>query len=365
MTTLITGGTGFLGRHLIDQLIARGQTDLRVLTRRHNAELEALGVEQMEGSLTDADDLARAVEGVSHVYHLAGLVERDRTQAHRMYELHVEASRKLFDALVASDTPVQKIVVASTSGTVGVSSDADFVATDASPYAEHTVRDWPYYLSKIYAERVCLEYLQRHDLPIVLMRPTLLLGPGDWRESSTGDVILFMKNKVPGVLPGGISVVDVRDTAEAFITAMERAEPGATYLLGAGNMTLASFFEHLADITGQRSPRLPVPGKLAKLGGKLLDALQDAGAPLGDIDPASLEMARYFWYIDSSRAERELDFSPRPVSLTLRDTVQWIREHHPDFAGQRRPRPEPPANWVPQETRDFARELRRRSGAES
>src|SRR5690554_6602058 len=205
MTTLIIGGTGFLGRHLIDQLLASGQRDLRVLTRRHNAELDALGVEQIEGSLGDAEVLNEAVEGVSRVYHLAGLVERDRNQAHRMYAVHVEGTRRLFDALLASDTDIEKIVVASTSGTVGVSRDAKVVANDSSPYAEHLVRDWPYYLSKIYEERVCLDYQKHHDLPVVMMRPTLLLGPGDWRESSIGDVVLFMKRRVPGVLPGGIS----------------------------------------------------------------------------------------------------------------------------------------------------------------
>ena len=365
MTTLITGGTGFLGRHLIDQLLAAGHSDLRVLTRRQNAELEALGVAQLEGSLDDADALNAAVEGVSRVYHLAGLVERDRSQAHRMYALHVEGTRRLFDALIASDTDIEKVVVASTSGTVGVSRDADFVADDTSPYAEHVVRDWPYYLSKIYQERVCVDYQKRHNLPVVLMRPTLLLGPGDWRESSTGDVVLFMKRKVPGVMPGGLSVVDVRDAAAAFIAAMERAEPGSSYLLGAGNLTLAAFFDHLADITGLSAPRLPVPGKLARLGGKLLGALQEAGAPPGDLDATSIEMARHFWYIDSSRAEDELGFDPRPITLTLRDTVQWIREHHPDFAGAPSHREEPPAEWVPSETLEYARELRRRAGVES
>jgi len=178
-------------------------------------------------------------------------------------------------------------------------------------------------------------------------------------------VVLFMKRRVPGVLPGGISLVDVRDVADAFIAAMERAEPGATYLLGAGNLTLAAFFDHLADITGLSAPRLPVPGRLAKLGGKLLGALQDAGAPAGDLDPASLEMARHFWYIDSTRARQDLGFDPRPLTLTLRDTVNWIRENHPDFAGERLQREEPPSQWVPQETREFARELRRRAGVES
>ncbi|MFU8803440.1 MAG: NAD-dependent epimerase/dehydratase family protein, partial [Bradymonadaceae bacterium] len=176
MTTLITGGTGFLGRHLIDALKARGEKNLRVLTRSFDLELADLGVEIIEGSLNDADDLAGAVDGVKKVYHLAGRVERDLDHAHKMYSLHVDGTRMLLEAL--KGRKVEKIVVASTSGTVGVGEDPDFMAFDDSPTADLIVKGWPYYLSKIYAERVCEEYIEEHGMPIVIMRPTLLLGPG-------------------------------------------------------------------------------------------------------------------------------------------------------------------------------------------
>ncbi len=144
MATLITGGTGFLGRHLIEQLVARGEQNLRVLSRSFDLELADLGCDIVEGSLDNPEALARATDGVTRVYHLAGKVERDYQNAHRMYALHVDGTRRLLDAL--RDQPVEKIVVASTSGTVGVSKSADTVADDDSPYAEQTARAWPYYL---------------------------------------------------------------------------------------------------------------------------------------------------------------------------------------------------------------------------
>lgn len=358
MTTLITGGTGFLGRHLIDLLIANGESDLRVLGRTPDAELIELGVEFIEGSLLSVGDLEQAVEGVSRVYHLAGRVERDRSKAHLMYSLHVDGTRLLLDALRESDTDIEKIVVASTSGTVGVGKSSDFVATDDSPHAESIVHNWPYYLSKIYAERLCTEYVDRYEMPIVLMRPTLLLGPGDRRESSTGDVILFLNKKVPGVIEGGMSFVDVRDTAEAFLAAMEKGEPGESFLLGAINLSIRDFFERLAAITGLPAPRIPIPDSVVRLGSKLLGALTQVKKDVGDLDPVSLEMARHYWYIDSSHAIERLGWSPRDPDRTLRDTVNWIRENHPEFQDARGERPDPPPELVAPETVEYARKLR-------
>ena len=358
MTTLITGGTGFLGQHLIDQLVAAGDRDLRVLSRNPNDMLQALGVEVVEGSLLSREDLEEATDGVERVYHLAGRVERDRKKAHLMYELHVDGTRLLLDVLRDSSTDVEKIVVASTSGTVGVGTNPDFMATDDSPHAESIVRNWPYYLSKIYGERVCFEYVEKYDMPIVQMRPTLLLGPGDERESSIGDVVNFLRRKIPGVIDGGISFVDVRDTADAFVRAMDDGEAGETFLVGASNLTMGEFFARLEAIAGVPAPKMKVPDTFAKLGSRLLDAVTKVTDEIGDIDPVSLEMARHFWYIDSSKARQKLGWSPRDPDKTLRDTIHWIRENHPEFQDERGPRPDPSPELVPPETVEFARKMR-------
>lgn len=362
MTTLITGGTGFLGRHLIDQLIADGQSDLRVLSRHPQPELEDLGIDVFQGSLLSRPDLEEAAEGVDRVYHLAGRVERDRDKAHLMYELHVDGTRLLLDVLDESSTDIDQVVVASTSGTVGVGDKPDFMADDNSPHAESLVRNWPYYLSKIYGERVCFDYVENQGLPVVLMRPTLLLGPGDERESSIGDVVMFMKRQIPGIVDGGISFVDVRDTAQAFIRAMERGTPGETYLLGAKNLTMREFLERLQALSGIPAPKTKIPDLVTRLGSRLLDRVTDITGNIGDMDPVSLEMARHYWYIDSSKAKRELDWSPRDPDRTLLDTITWINEYHPDFQDDDGPRPDPPPELVPRETVEYARTLREKTG---
>src|SRR5258707_4916984 len=105
-TTLITGGTGFLGAHLVRQLVESGQKDLRVMATSIPEWLTGLGVDTFEGSVTVADDVARAVEGVSEIYHLAGKVSREKDDPREMYKLHVEGTRLLCDAAIKSGVQI-------------------------------------------------------------------------------------------------------------------------------------------------------------------------------------------------------------------------------------------------------------------
>src|SRR5207237_1264354 len=127
-TTLITGGTGFLGSHLVRQLVESGSKDIRVMATSIPDWLAGLGVDTFEGSITDEDDVARAVEGVTEIYHLAGKVSRDRDDAREMYKLHVDGTRLLCDA--AKKAGVKTIVLASSSGTIAVTEKGDVIHDD-------------------------------------------------------------------------------------------------------------------------------------------------------------------------------------------------------------------------------------------
>src|SRR6266852_3438905 len=127
-TTLITGGTGFLGAHLVRQLIESGAKDIRVMATAIPEWLTGLGVDTVEGSVTNADDVARAVEGVTEIYHLAGKVSREKDDAREMYKLHVDGTRLLCDAAKAAG--VKTIVLASSSGTIAVSEKGDIVSDE-------------------------------------------------------------------------------------------------------------------------------------------------------------------------------------------------------------------------------------------
>src|ERR1041385_1131990 len=140
-TTLITGGTGFLGAHLVRQLVESGTKDIRVMATSIPEWLTGLGIDTFEGSITNEDDVARALEGVTEIYHLAGKVSRDKDDSREMYKLHVDGTRLLCDA--AKKAGVQTIVMASSSGTIAVSENADEVADETFSAPLDIVSRWP------------------------------------------------------------------------------------------------------------------------------------------------------------------------------------------------------------------------------
>ncbi|HRI53607.1 MAG TPA: NAD-dependent epimerase/dehydratase family protein, partial [Pseudomonadota bacterium] len=240
---LVTGGTGFLGEHLLRALRGSGQP-VRVLCREPTPELAELGVSVYQGDLVgaltrtesagsgprsesigDDDALAAALDGVREVYHLAGMVSRDPERAQTMMQLHVDGTRRLLHAAKAAG--VRRVLLASTSGTIAISRDPEPIPDETFPYPVELCGNWPYYLSKIYQEKLALDLAPKLGLELVVVNPSLLLGPGDRRGSSTGDVRRFLCGEIPVIPSGGLSFVDARDVAATCLVAMEKGRRGA------------------------------------------------------------------------------------------------------------------------------------------
>lgn len=325
---LVTGATGFLGSHLLSLL--GEHRPLRVLTRAATPELSRAGVEIVEGSLLDRKVLARSLRGVTQVYHAAGLVSRAAEAESEMFRVHVDGTRLLFEE--ARKAGVSRILLVSSSGTIAVTKE-EAISDESAPYRIETARRWPYYLSKIFQEKLALQMAEEGGPEVVVLNPSLLLGPGDHRLSSTGDVLRFLRGQIPIIPSGGLSFVDVRDAAAGAILAMERGKPSRRYLLASANWSMETFFARLGRIAGMRPPSLRVPDPLARLGAKVL-----AWASADAVDPVGVEMAQHFWYCDVSRAKAELAWEPRDPVETLEDTVADLRIRH-FGAPPGRPRP--------------------------
>src|SRR6185436_3268292 len=146
---VVTGATGFLGEHLCRVLVAQGRV-VRGLARSRSAILAELGVEHVRGDVLEGPELDRALAGAGAVFHLAGAVSRDPDDAQRMMRLHVDGTRRVLERMHAAG--IKRMILASTSGTIGVSKD-EAILDESAPYAEDIVAGWPYYASKIYQER--------------------------------------------------------------------------------------------------------------------------------------------------------------------------------------------------------------------
>ena len=321
---LITGGTGFLGAHIVRQLLDAGEKDLRVMASSVPDWMTDAGVDAVEGSVTNIEDVARSVAGVSAIFHLAGKVSRDNSDAALMNKVHVQGTRLLCEA--AKEAGVKTIVLASSSGTIAVSDD-DQIHDETYPPPLDIISRWAYYASKYYQERTALESFDGDGRRLVIMNPTLLLGPDDERLSSTKPVLDFLGRKIPYTPSGGLSFVDARDAAAAFVTALEKGKHQEKYLLGAANMTFNEFFLRLERLSGVSAPMLKMPKKLAVAGSSFIDSVFKNWGKASPVEPKEVEQAEYFWYLDSSKAKEELGFSPRDPQETLQDTIKYLREN--------------------------------------
>ena len=276
------------------------------------------------GDILDASSVEDAAAGCEGLFHCAGKVSRKPEDAEELHRLHVEGVKITLDA--CKKAGVRRVVLASTSGVVAVSKKAD-VLDESAPAPMDVIGSWPYYRSKLYAEKAAFDR-NTEAFEVIAVNPTLLLGPGDLRGSSTSDVVQFLERKIPAIPAGGLSFVDARDAAEAMRLAMEKGRPGHRYLVSAANMTVSDFLARLERISGVRGPRLKMPRSvlLASTGASLLERVAKHVRIDVPVDRITAEMGQHFWYIDSTKARTELGFSPRDPNETLGDTVTDLLE---------------------------------------
>jgi len=226
----------------------------------------------------------------------------------------------------------KRVVYASTSGVIGCSRTPTVVQDD-SPYCLEISRNWPYYATKIESEIRGKQYAQEHDIDFIMMRPSVMLGPGDIRFRSTHFILSFLDGGIPVIPPGGYSFVDVRDAALAFNAAMKNGRPNEGYLLGAANPTISEFLSVLSEVSGVPKPRIALPPTLMVPLVKGIDLFQRKvrGEWKPSMDPVRAEMGVHYWSISSTKAQKELGFVPRDPKQTIQDTVTWINLNRDRF----------------------------------
>jgi dihydroflavonol-4-reductase len=324
---LITGATGFMGQHLAREAVRRG---LHVVALCRDPESNAARelpaeVERVRGDALDGDSVKRAAQGCSRLVHAAGLVSRDAADTLVLRSANVVATQVTLDA--ARQSGIERVVHISTSGTVAVSKSAQPIDEQA-PTPIELINRWPYYRSKLYAERSALERSQpEQGFSVLAVNPSLLLGPGDMNGTATIDVQNVLAGRVLAVPTGGVAFADVRDVAHTTFDALAQGRPGARYLLSSCNAPLGTFCRWLAELGNVRAPTLRIPAlEWARRGSVYLAERAHAlGMSALMPDPVTIDMAQHYWYVDSSLAARELGWAPRDPLVTLRDTIEDLR----------------------------------------
>ncbi len=323
---LITGATGFLGRHLLDALARElPAAPLVVLTRDRRSWESASwrpalpNVVVLEGTIERADlwSDSAALTGLGGIFHLAASLNHRRSSEFDQEQADIDGAESM--VMLAAKHGARMIAV-STSGTVGCSTDPSSRPDDDAPFCESSVAAWPYYRGKIEAERVTRARADALGVSLVTLRPPVLLGPGDHRAHSTRHIRRFLRGRLPFVVAGGMHFVDVRDVASAMLRAMHHPSPRPVYNLPGHQSTIREFFDVVAELADRRPPRIQLPVKVAWWLATLLGPLKLLPEPM------SVEMASRHWGISSRHAELDLAHRPRPARETLGETVRWLQE---------------------------------------
>ena len=317
--SLVTGGGGFIGSHLVKQLLDRGET---VSVLELSDVFLPSEVKVIRGSICDPDAVSKALKGAQRLYHLAAnpnLWAKDKREFHRV---NFEGTCIVLQE--AAKCNLEKIVYTSTESILTGNANME-AQVDAE--IQHLVKEMPgpYCRSKFLAEQEAFK-AAHNGLPVVIVAPTLPVGPGDNRITPPTRMILdFINGTIPAYLNCGLNLVDVRDVAHGHILAAEHGRSGERYILGNENLYLSNLLMKIEEITGFAMPKFQVPYWIALSAATCSEFVSDfithrpPAAPMNGV-----RLTRHPMFFNSDKAVYELGFPQNTIKNALVDEIEWM-----------------------------------------
>ena len=321
---LVTGGAGHLGNVLVRALIEKGEkVRVLVLPGEDVSSLEGLDFETVEGNILDPVQLRKAVEGVDLVYHMAALVAITSDKYELMYKVNVEGTRNVIEA--CREMGVRRLVYTSSIHALG---RAEGVTTIDETIAFDQVNpSGAYDRTKAIASALVQE-AAKSGLDAVIVLPTGVIGPSDFRRSEMGEMLLAWMQKKPSIsTDGAYDFVDVRDVAEGHILAASLGRSGEAYLLSGSQVTVSEYRQMVQEAAGIHSHEIRLPGWFVKRIAPLAEFYYKISRTRPRITKYAIETLQSNSRVTCIKAETELGYRRRPLRETVGDTVQWWREN--------------------------------------
>jgi len=322
MTVMVTGASGHVGNNLVRALLSQGR-HVRCLVREDARGIEGLHVEQVKGDVLRPESLVAAFSGIETVFHLAGRISVVSGDEQLVHEVNVEGTRNVVEACVKCG--VGRMIHFSSIHALR-QDPLDVPLSESRPLVEGT--DFlPYDRSKAQGEKEIITGLDR-GLDVIVLKPTAILGPYDFKPSYMGDVLLRLcRGQLPALVEGGYDWVDVRDVALGAIAAENRGKPGERYILSNEWVALKDLASMWGEIAGVKIPRFVCPLWLARVGAVFSTPLAQlthsrplfSSGSIGAIRGGNTQVSH-------AKATAELGYQPRPIRRTLEDTYRWLQE---------------------------------------
>jgi dihydroflavonol-4-reductase len=317
---LVTGGTGFIGHHLVSALAAGGR-EVRVLDVRPPT-CATPNVEYVQGSVLDAGPVNEALRDVEEVYHLAGLPGMWIPRKADFHAVNCQGTELVITA--ARKFGVARFLHCSTESILFQPSR---LRDGPSEQGLLSPQEMPglYTRSKLLAEQFASQ-AAASGFPLVIGTPTMPIGPHDHNLTPpTAMLRHFLNARIQLYLDFIVNLVDVRDVAAGLILAMQRGRIGHRYILGGESISFKKILQLMASISGRRYVSIPVPGRVAEISAGVLEFISDHVThrpPTGTGEGVRIALRATDLSIE--KAQRELGYSPRPIEPALRDTIEYL-----------------------------------------
>lgn len=325
MKIFITGATGFIGTHLVKRL-ARTDHRLYCLVRKSSqvGAIEQPGVTLITGDVTDKDSLLESMKGCDWVINLANIYSFWEPDNRVFKAVNVDGNRNVMEC--ALETGISKVMHVSTGGIYG--KPGDDPVTEESPVGP--VRFCEYFQTKYEGDLIAWELYEKKGLPLVVIYPCAVLGPGD--PKATGQYIKDLINRrLPATIfhDSVLTWVHVRDVAEAIVKAAEKEDNiGEKYIAGKHQLSLKELNEMVSEISGVPLPKLRLPDSIVTINAGLLTWLADIikKPPIWGMSRDRIRVMKEGFRFDGSKVERELGITYTPVRIALEDAIASYRE---------------------------------------
>jgi len=321
---LVTGATGHIGNVLIRKLVEKGEKVRALVWRGEDTTpIEDLDVERVEGDVLDPDSLKTALKGVEKVFHLAGIISIMPGTDSLVRRVNVEGTRNMLAA--ARQAGVKRLVYTSSIHAIrrapnGVLIDESLPFDPDNPYGAY---DCSKAMASLEVQKAALE-----GLDAVIVCPTGVIGPYDYRRSEMGSVIHDAAEGKPSpYVDGAYDFVDVRDVADGLILAGDKGKKGESYILSGQRISVRYLLETVREATGQAFTRIKIPLFMAQFAAMFTPAYYRWSKSKPRFTPYSLEVLQSNSHISHTKATRELGYHPRTLYESIADTARWFLEN--------------------------------------
>ncbi|OHD65304.1 MAG: hypothetical protein A2176_15320 [Spirochaetes bacterium RBG_13_51_14] len=319
MDIAITGATGHVGASLVRKILEQGRS-VRVLVRNDLRAIQGLDVETARGDVLDPDSLMKLCRGVTTVFHLAAKISIVGSEGGMVEKINIEGTQNVIEACLRNR--VQRLV--HFSSIHAYSSHPKDQVIDETRRLALDDDEFYYDRSKAMGQLEALKAVDR-GLNTVVINPTAVIGPCDFKPSRMGEVLLDIYHcRYPALIDGGYNWVDSRDVADCALAAEKKGKAGEAYLASGTWHHVCDIARIISEIYCKKTPRFATPVWLCSLPSYCVLAVSKMRNVTPKFTPYALKTIRSHRYITHEKATRELGYTPRPINDTIRDTLEWF-----------------------------------------